>query len=273
MIYKQEGRTIEGIICSELKGDARYCYAENYLRAKGHTFQKPDTSPKSPDFVIFPFKNEPDKSIYDEHFFAALGRNTLIFSGLRSPYLTQKCRKYNLEYHVMMEDGGVAIKNAVPTSEGVILYLISNRTNTIANSRILVIGYGTCGRDLAKRLKALDADVYALVRSREKECAADSDSVKPIYIDALNAPTDPNFDVIINTVPQQVLTNEHLSKAKGTLLIDIASKPYGFDIEYAKQLNEKSALLPGIPGKYAIQTAGEVLGEYVDYILGRGKQK
>ena len=170
----------------------------------------------------------------------------------------------------MMEDTGVAIKNAVPTSEGVISYLIDNRIKTISNSQILVIGYGICGRDLAKKLKALGANVYALVRNREKECEAHSDAIKPIYFDAV---FNSCFDVIINTVPQQILTNDNLDKTQEALLIDISSKPYGFNIEYARQLNKKSALIQGIPGKYAVQTAGEILGEYIDHILGRRKQK
>ena len=215
--------------------------------------------------MIFPFKSEIDESVHDERYFAALERNTIIFSGIRSPYLTKKCKEHNLEYHVMMEDRGVTIKNAAPTSEGVISYLIKNRIKTISNSQILVIGYGICGRDLAKKLKALGADVYALVRNREKECEAHSDAIKPIYLDAI---FKYGFDIIINTVPQQILTNESIDQTKGAILIDIASKPYGFNIEYAKRLNEKSALIQGIPGKYAVQTAGEILGEYIDYILG-----
>ncbi|MCL2593858.1 MAG: NAD(P)-binding domain-containing protein, partial [Defluviitaleaceae bacterium] len=180
-------------------------------------------------------------------------------------YLTNRCKEYGLKYYPMMEERGITIKNAIPTSEGVISYLIKNRIDTIANSKILVIGYGVCGSDLSKKLKALGANVYALVRNREKEATAYADSITPIY--AERAFYKPNFDVIINTVPECVMTNEVLQKCKGTLFIDIASKPYGFDMEFAKKLNEKSALLPGIPGKYAVRTAGEILGEYINQVL------
>ena len=254
---------MKGII---LKDDARYYHTENYLRSQGHIFYELDTPPENLDFVIFPFMKEIDKSIYSDSFFAMLTKEALIFSGVRNAYITEKCEGHKLRYYVLMEDRGIALKNAIPTSEGVIAYLITNRRSTVANSRVLIIGYGVCGRDLSKRLRALGANVYTLVRNREKESAAYADSITPIYLDGLFKSA---FDVIINTVPGRVLTDEMLEKTKGALLIDIASKPYGFDMELAKKFNEKSSLLPGIPGRYAVMTAGEILGGYINHVLMR----
>jgi len=250
---------LKGII---IKDDARYSYTEDFLKRNGYVFADQYNQPDL-DFIIFPFKEDIDKSIFNDAYFQALRKNTLIFSGLRHVYIGEKCKKYGLGYHVIMEDRGIAIKNAVPTSEGVIAYLIGNRDYTVANSRILIIGYGVCGSDLSKKLKSLGAKVYALVRSRDKECAAYADSITPVYRDDLNGLS---FDVYINTAPDSVLDDEMLETAGGSLFIDIASKP-GFNMGLARRLNEKSAQLPGIPGKYAVRAAGEIIGEYVYYIL------
>jgi len=255
---------MDGLI---LKDDARYQYTENYLQSKGHVFHTPDAKPQNLDFVIFPFKEAVDESIFNNGYFVALGNNALVFSGLRNDFLAEKCAAHDISYYVMMDDDGVKVKNAVPTSEGVIAYLVFNLGRTIANSRVLVIGYGVCGRDLSLRLTALGSNAHALVRNSEKACAAYADSVTPIYLNELH---QLNFDAIINTVPGCVLTDEMLGCVGGALLIDIASKPYGFNMCLAKKLNSKSALLPGIPGKYAAQTAGEILGEYINFVL-RGK--
>ncbi|MCL2352965.1 MAG: hypothetical protein FWC55_10580 [Firmicutes bacterium] len=146
------------------------------------------------------------------------------------------------------------------TSEGVISYIIANTDDTLSGSKALVIGYGICGRDLCRRLKALDADVCALVRRELKEAEAAADGIEPIYMEDLGQTA---FDIIVNTVPARVLSNERLTRFKGTLMIDIASAPYGFDMEFAKELNGRSALLAGIPGKYATKRAGEILGKFV----------
>ena len=253
---------MRGII---LKDDARYDYIENYLLKGGHTFCDAATPPQELNFIIFPFAKRIDSDTYNDSFFSRLKKGTLIFSGINSDYLANKCTEHKLTYHAIIENPVVAAKNAVPTSEGVLAYLITNSIKTISGSRFLVIGYGICGSDLAKRLKVLGADVNALVRNTEKESAAYADCIKPIYIDALF--TEPPFDAIINTVPHPILTNEMLDKTAGILMLDIASKPYGFNMEYAKKLNKKSALLAAIPGKYAVQTAGEILGDYIDNIL------
>jgi len=253
---------LQGII---LKDNARYDYTEAYLQKCGHIFCETNTAPERLDFIIFPFMGEFDESIYNDSYFASLRSDVLIFSGVPNEYIAKKCSDYDLSYYAMTSARDVQIKNAVPTSEGVIAHLITNRINTISGSRILVIGYGACGSDLAQKLKSLGAYVYALVRNNEKENMACADSVTPIYLDALSGGV--KFDVIINTVPNRILTNEMIDKTAGALLIDIASKPYGFDIEYAKKYNEKSIILPGIPGKYAVKSAGEILGEYIESIF------
>ena len=248
--------------------DRRYLHTKNYLKAMGHIFCEADTPPENLDFMVFPFAGEIDEALYDDGYFAEAKPDTVVFSGIRNAYLAQKSLEHGLTYHVMMDDSQIAKKNAVPTSEGVIAYLVANRESTIAGSRVLVIGYGICGGDLARRLASLGADVCALVRNREKEAAAKTDGIAAIYLHELFAH---NFDIIVNTVPQTVLTDEMLQRLGGdVLLVDIASKPYGFNMGLAQSLNEKSAVLPGIPGKYAVKTSGEILGAYIDAIL-RGR--
>jgi dipicolinate synthase subunit A len=258
---------MNGII---IKDDARYEYCESYLKNKGHTFN----AKEAPGFVIFPFKAAVDELFYDDDFFAALDKGTPVFSGITIPYLVCKSIKHGLDYHAMIDKKAVATKNAVPTSEGVIAYLIANRNETINTSRILVIGYGICGSDLCKRLKAMGANVSALVRNAEKEAAAFTDGIKPLYLpqlkNAVRRGSVSEFDVVINTAPERVLSDEILKQTKGAVLIDIASGPFGFDMKFAKELNEKSANLPGLPGKFAAKTAGEILGDYVDFVLSGG---
>ena len=243
-----------------IKDDKRYDYTESYLKGKGYMLCDEDVPPKSLQFIIFPFLSAIDCAVYDHAYFKELHPGTVVFSGVRNEYLSEICERNDLRYYPMASAKSVQIKNAIPTSEGVIAHLITNRVDTISGSRILVIGYGNCGSDLAKKLTWLGAHVSALVRNKEKEDLARADGVCPLYLDEIL--DKQNFDVVINTVPGRVLTDE-LVDALDSLIIDISSKPYGFD-------TEKATILPGIPGKYAIRTAGHILGEYIETIL-RGK--
>ncbi len=243
-----------------IKDDERYQYTESYLVSKGYEFAEPRSAPEKLDFLIFPFKTEIDQRFYDSNYFKRLNPETPVFSGVEKAYISEMCKVNGLKYYPMMQDKDVNEKNAIPTSEGVISYLITNRTVPVCGSKILVAGYGVCGSDLARRLKALGAEVFALVRNEEKKRMARKDSVIPVFIEEYGCHV---FDVVINTVPERVFTDKMLDMQKGALFVDIASKPYGFDIEYAKTLNAQSALLPGIPGKYAVRYAGELLGKFI----------
>jgi dipicolinate synthase subunit A len=249
--------TLKGII---VKDDPRYDYLENYLRKNGiYTTEAIDEIEKQ-DFIIFPFKKEIDEEEFDDKFFENLKGNTVIFSGLRKKYLEEKCRKYSLKYYVLMEDKSVSIMNAIPTSEGVIANIIDDTTKTIYNMSILIIGYGVCGQDLARRLKALDANVSTLVRSEEKEYLARTRGITPVFAEKLN---NQKYDVIVNTVPDKILTKEQINKFKDSLIIDIASIPHGFDVEYMKKIGANYKLILGIPGKYAVEYAGEILAKKI----------
>ena len=266
----QDMQGMQGMI---LIDDKRYIHTKDYLKSKGHVFRDISASfIKNPcnnlDFIIFPFKGDIDREFYNTSFFLSLKQGVIIFSGIRNSYLTQKCKSLGILYKVMMEEPQIATKNAIPTSEGVISYLITSRNQTISGSTMLIIGYGICGSDLASRLKALGANTHTLVRNKEKEQAAIQKGIKPIYEkDILNH----NYDAIINTVEGTVLKDDIIPKLKNALLIDIASSPYGFNMALAKTINKNSALLPAIPGKYAIKTSGEILGQYIQQVL-RGKQ-
>ncbi|MCL2617907.1 MAG: hypothetical protein FWD98_02515 [Defluviitaleaceae bacterium] len=256
---------MQGLI---VKDDRRYDYTEAYLEARGIRFRGERGGPGRLDFAILPFAQDVDEEVYGATFFSGLRQGAPVFSGVRKAYIADMCRLHMLEYHPMMDDTGVALENAVPTSEGVIAYLVQNTDVTLAGSRVLVAGYGICGADLSRRLKVLGADVYALVRTQGKADEAEQDGVLPLY---LREATEQSFDAVVNTIPAQVFTEEKLASFGGALFVDIASKPYGFDMEAAKRLNNRSALLPGLPGKCAVRTAGEILGKYVYEVL-RGKR-
>ena len=249
-----------------VKDDVRYEYVQRFLAAKGHgiCLRHP---PEELDFIIFPFMDKVDSTTYNESFFSNLRQTTHVFSGTHCTYLDKMCAKHGLQYHVMLEDVGVATKNAVATSEGVIAHIITDSDCILQGAEVLVVGYGKCGRDLARRLNALNANVCALVRNSEKEAMAWADGVKPIYLSQFN---DKHFDVVVNTIPNVVLAAETLEHRQNTLFLDIASKPYGFNMTQVRTVSAKSAILPGLPGKYAAKTSGQILGEYVDSILKGG---
>lgn len=238
-----------------IKDDARYDYTQKFLENKGIKFGDKNSNP---NFILFPFKEKIDNT-FDEKFFSNLSKEVLIFSGIENSYLKSVCEKNKLNYEALMNSDYISILNAIPTAEGIISYLIQNRKTTIANSNILIIGYGRCGKVLADKLLALGAKVF--VNTLNKSDYAIAITHKIIPNPQINF-KQTNFEVIVNTAPAQTISDENLKLLSDEiLLIDITS--LGFDIDIARKKNSKSVRLLSIPAKFALQTAGEILGKYI----------
>ena len=66
------------------------------------------------------------------------------------------------------------------------------------------------------------------------------------------------YDLVVNTVPARILSEEDLEDLRpGCLVIDLASKPGGVDLEAAARLGVKVIWALSLPGKVAPVTAGK----------------
>ena len=54
---------------------------------------------------------------------------------------------------------------------------------------------------------------------------------------------------------------------KKTLIIDLASSPGGVDVSAAKKLSSRVLWASSLPGKYAPESAGELIGECIEGIM------
>ena len=124
---------------------------------------------------------------------------------------------------------------------------------------VLVTGYGRFGRALAKRLKALGADVWVAARREEQRLAARSDGMRAASLLELPALAG-RMDMVLNTIPARVLGTEALAALpKGAWLLELASAPYGFDRDAAARLGLNVEVLPALPARYAPQSAARAL--------------
>jgi dipicolinate synthase subunit A len=256
--------------------DQRYSAVQNFLQQKGYKIYN-DFNYKNVSFIVLPFEGVLEQGkvivndktiILDDSFFGKLNKNIIIFSGVKNLYVQNMCDKYNLKYYPIMGYKEIAIKNAHATTEGVLNYIISNTKTTIFGSKVLVCGYGVCGSDLYKKLYALGADVIALTKNEQKILKQEVCNFKQITIDTVNFN---DYNIIINTVPQEIITKKVLNSInKDIMIIDIASSPYGFNLKYAKEINLNAEHLEGIPSKVAPISAGNILGEFIFKVLEKG---
>ena len=77
-----------------------------------------------------------------------------------------------------------------------------------------------------------------------------------------------SYDLIINTVPAQVLGEAALEDVSSDcLIIDLASRPGGVDFESAAALGLKVIWALSLPGKVAPLSSGQIIRDTVYHIL------
>ncbi len=166
------------------------------------------------------------------------------------------------------------LRNAAVTAEGALMTAMQLTDRAIRGMTVAIIGYGRIGKLLARLLLALGAEVSVAARREEALLWAATDGCHPLR---MGDPTRPGgglyplcfgHSVIFNTVPARVLDRDLLTRMEhGTLLIDLASAPFGVADEDIREAAATTGLryvrAPSLPGTYAPREAGRIIAECI----------
>lgn len=256
-------------------GDDRQKYTVSRLKEKGYyvetNFDKIDLSKY--DAVILPLPISTDRTnikgteIEIKSFFENISDEITVFTGKVTDEQREFILKSKANYFNYYEREEFAQKNAVPTAQGALNFVMNNSKMAVCNMKVVVIGYGKCAKAICKIFKSLEAQVVSLSRRYASIADAESDGIKGALLkDYKSVVKDCN--IIINTVPAQILGKDFIDNVnEKALLIDIASYPYGFDINYCKTIGKKVNILPSIPGIYVPETAGNIIADTIINII------
>ncbi len=157
--------------------------------------------------------------------------------------------------------------NAIPTAEAALSIAILNTNKTIWRSKCLVAGYGCIGKYLCFLLQALGAEVTASARKEKDFNELKRKNINFINTSDINTNLE-NFDIIFNTIPHRIFQEEKIKELKeDTLLIDLASAPYGINHENNKDYKCKIMLSSSLPGIYSPKTAAKITTDVLEDIL------
>jgi len=120
---------------------------------------------------------------------------------------------------------------------------------------------------LAKMLYGIGANVYVEARKYSDLAWIDSYGYKPIFIEGLSDNLK-TMNIVFNTIPSMILDRKLLSFInKECLVIDLASKPGGIDLEAAGEMGIKTIWALSLPGKVAPLTAAQYINTTVKNII------
>jgi len=175
--------------------------------------------------------------------------------------ISEKFKEKNIDVPIFdyLSWHNVISENANLTAKGIIKEAISMGAY-LKDSKIIITGFGYCGKALACELNYYDTEITIAVRNNiiKNEIL----NLGYSYID-LNSLSDNNlkqYNYIFNTVPALVINKDVIDCLDDDIMIfDIASKPGGVDFEYCNTKSITSVLSLGIPGKKYPKEAGYLI--------------
>lgn len=227
-----------------VSNDQRYAYLNELLLKAGYS-SKITTSKElgKTDILILSIRNELSDDELEE-IFEKTDKSTRVFCGNR-----QRIEKYfDGEIIDYAENEELLRKNAILTAEATVSVFHTLTKMSPINQKIFICGYGRIGKALAKIFSCLGAEIFVYARRERVRQEVVNDGY---YF----APPElaPNCDVIINTAPSIVFSNELIEQIpKEAVIIELASI-CGFEND------ERVNFALGLPGKIMPKSSAQVI--------------
>lgn len=265
-----------------ISGDLRQFYINEYLNKLGfHSELKINFDFKGYDFIICSTPFSKDGNYVNCDFYSSfpistfanlLQENQIVFGGnLPNLNNTENNISSSTSFKTfdVLKDDYVVWNNAALTAEGLIGKIIFNTDFCIDKAKVLIMGFGKCGINIATKLKALGAYVYIYDHTPVHLSQAESMGFNILEYKNFSHKL-PEFSIVINTVPKPIFTPIHYELlSKQCVLFEIASAPFGLDGTLSKNNQLSLITCPALPGATAPKVAGELIAKSIISYLER----
>lgn len=192
-------------------------------------------------------------------------KNKAVFVGNINDKLKENWKSKNIKVIDIMQKEEFVVLNVIPTVEATIEIILKNNQNKIIyGMECLIMGFGRIGKVLAHKLQGLVENCTCLVTNEVEKAWTIAYGYKNVDLNYIkNKPSNlSKYDIIINTIPQILLKEELRNVNKETLLIDLASKPYGIDRDIVKRENLNFIEALGLPRKICAYNFSRIYERY-----------
>jgi dipicolinate synthase subunit A len=215
--------------------------------------------------------------IADRDFFERAHTGAHAFTGLATPEVREAAGQAGVTVHDYDSDKELMLLRGPAIVEGVLEQAIAATDVTIHGSAVVVVGFGTIGRLLARSLHAVGARVHVAARNPVQRAAAAADGLIPLTLDELSS-VAPTLSMVFSTVPAAVVGRAVLEALPpDSLVLDIAPPPNHADLALAEELGHRVVWARGM-GKRAPISVGASqwsgLRRYIEGIeSGAGRER
>jgi len=218
------------------------------------------------DFALFPIPGiapdgalfapqSPERIIPNRAMLAAMRKPAHIILGWADKNLKSHCDALGIGISEYEWDEDLMLLRGQAIVEGMLKVVIDNTDITIHRAKVCLIGQGTIGGLVTRTLYALGARVHVVARNPVQRAAACAAGAEAYTLEELNKVL-PDTDIVIASVPAQIVNRDHLCHLpKHALLVDLAAPPGGIDRDAAGELGLKFVWARGL-GSRAPVTVG-----------------
>ncbi len=176
-------------------------------------------------------------------------KSKMLIAGSLNDEIKENLSSKYLDVVDIMKREELAILNTIATAEGTIKVAIENTDEILQGRRVLILGFGRVAKTVANKFSLLSANVTCSARK-----VSDIAWIKAYGYQALDINDMiydlKDFDIIINTVPEQIIGERELKHMDpNVLLIDLASAPGGIDSKTAIKMGLKFVWALALPRK------------------------
>ena len=241
-------------------GDKRYVYLYELLCQIGYdvlTFGLLDGQDSnitledtitSADFIILPIPFKAPADLYEY-----ISSRQTIISGYIPPDIRNFFKERGISNYDFSNNPYFLMQNSITTAEGAIMYALGNPYCTISTSNSLVMGYGKCGKEIAKRLILLGSNVSVFEKDPVAVRCSELSGCKSI--DNLCGHSLTDYDYIFNTIPERLTPCDTLQTISSHACVIDITHSGGFDIDYANKAGiniMKTGSIPPVTAPYSI---------------------
>lgn len=184
-----------------------------------------------------------------------IARIRTIYTGNANKELKELCQRQNIRLVEFLKNPEFVAENAFLTAKA-LLYYIHKGEKDISDFSVLVLGYGNIGFYLSKLFKAAGVRfaVYTEEVLEQKYARLEG------YV--LSEEITSDYDIIINTIPKNLKVD--YTRLKSSRILDVASAPYGFDLEEIMKHRLDYEIHSALPSKYAPCSAAYIIKRFIE---------
>jgi len=203
-----------------------------------------------------------------------INEKTIVIGGRIPVDIVKDLQERNIRTFDYFESEDFQIRNAYTTAEAALSIAMNSLNKEIKGAKIAITGFGRISKHLCVLFRSLGASITVLARKEADLAWAECIGAKILSIEGASnkekslRSLESGYDIIYNTVPSWLFDRSFLERVdRKTFIIELASAPGGIDVCAAKEFGSNVLWAASLPGKYAPESAGKLIGDCVNRII------